>query len=64
MVAMKETLLLGLYMFLYMLVEYVVDIQALLLQGEWEKLAILSLIYESMGHREEHIESRTYERIY
>jgi hypothetical protein len=29
--------LLGLYMFLYMLVKHVVDIQALILQGEWEK---------------------------
>ena len=37
-------LLLGLYMFLYMLVNHVVDIQALILQGKWEKLAILSLV--------------------
>jgi hypothetical protein len=42
-------LLLGLYMFLYMLVKHVVDIQALILQEEWEKLAILSLVYENMG---------------
>jgi hypothetical protein len=27
----------------------VVDIPALILQGEWEKLAILSLVYENMG---------------
>ena len=46
-----------------MLVQHVVDIQALLLQGEWEKFAILSLSYEYMGHREEHIESRTYLQI-
>jgi hypothetical protein len=31
-------LFLGFYMFLYMLAKHVVDIQALLLQGEWEKL--------------------------
>ena len=48
-------LLLGLYMFLYMLVKYVVDIQALILQGEWEKLAILSLVYDNMGCRERNI---------
>ena len=42
-------LLLGLYMFLYMLVKHVVDIQTLILQGEWEKFAILSLVYENMG---------------
>jgi hypothetical protein len=48
-------LLLGLYMFLYMLVKHVVDIQALILQGEWEKLAILSLGYENMGYRERSI---------
>ena len=63
MVAMEErrrkfVLLLGLYMFLYMLVKHVVDIQALILQGEWEKLAILSLVYESMGYRERSIWSQ------
>ena len=42
---------------LYMFVKHVVDIQALFLQGEWEKFAILSLIYESMGHREMSIKS-------
>ena len=35
-----------------MLLKHVVDIRALLLQGEWENVAILSLVYESMGHRE------------
>jgi hypothetical protein len=29
------------------------------LQGEWEKVAILSLIYESMVLREKHMESKT-----
>jgi hypothetical protein len=38
-----------------MLVKYVVDIQTLILQGEWKKLAILSLIYENMGYRERSI---------
>ena len=33
-----------------MIVEQGVDVQALNLQGEWHKLAILSLIYESMGY--------------
>ena len=45
-------LLLELYMFLYMLVKHVVDIQTLFLQGEWEKCAILSLVYKSMGHKD------------
>ena len=45
-------LLLRLYMFLYMLVKHVVEIQALILQGKWEKLAILSLVYKNMGYRE------------
>ena len=48
-------MLLGLYMCLYMLVKHVVNIQARILQGEWEKVAILSLMYESMGHRERSI---------
>ena len=46
---------LGLYMFLYMLVKHGMDIQALILQGEWEKYVILSLINESMEHRERSI---------
>jgi hypothetical protein len=33
----KHILLLGLYVFLYMLVKHVVDIQTLILQGECEK---------------------------
>ena len=33
-------------MFLYILVEHVVNIQALLLQREWEKFATFSLVYE------------------
>ena len=51
-------MLLGLYMFLYMLVKHVVDIQALILQGDWEKLAILSLIYDNMGYRKRTIQSQ------
>jgi hypothetical protein len=51
-------LLLGLYMFLYMLVKHVVDIQVLILQGEWKKLAILNLVYENMGYRERSIWSQ------
>ena len=45
-------------MFLYMLVKHVVDIQALILQGEWEKVAILSLVYENMGYRERSVWSQ------
>ena len=48
-------LFLRLYMLLYMLVKHVVDIQGLLLQGEWEKFAILSLVYEFMEYRERSI---------
>ena len=48
-------MILGLYICLYMLVNYVVNIQAVLLQGEWEKVAILSLVYESMRHKERSI---------
>jgi hypothetical protein len=60
MVAMEERrrsliLLLGLYMCLYMLVKHVVNIQAMFLQGEWKNVAILSLVYESVGHRERNI---------
>jgi len=67
MLAMEErkrrlVLLLGLYMFLYMLVKHVVAIQALILQGEWEKFAILSVVYESMRCRERSIWSQ--ERMY
>ena len=51
-------LLLGLYMFLYMTVKHVVAIQALVLQGEWENFAILSLMNESMGRRERSIWSQ------
>jgi hypothetical protein len=51
-------LLLGLYMFLYMIVKHVVAIQTLILQGEWEKIAILSLINEIMGRRERSIWSK------
>ena len=43
---------------LYMLVKHVVDIQMLILQGKWENLAILSLIYENMGYRERSIWSQ------
>ena len=55
MVVMEEKrrrliLLLGLYMFFYMLVKHVVDIQTMILQGEWEKFALLSLVLVRMGH--------------
>ena len=48
----KLVVLLGLYIFLYMLVKNVVGIQTLILQGEWEKYAILSVVYESIGRKE------------
>ena len=51
-------MLLGLYIFLYMLVKNVVDIQTLILQGEWEKITILSVVYESIGCRERNIWSQ------
>src|ERR1700737_35574 len=51
----KLVVLLGLYIFLYILVKNVVDIQTLILQGEWEKFAILSVVYESIGCRERNI---------
>jgi hypothetical protein len=38
-----------------MLVKHVVNIQAILLQGEWKNVAILNLVYESVGHRERNI---------
>ena len=37
---------------LYMLVKNVVGIQTLILQGEWEKFVILSVVYESIGRKE------------
>ena len=60
MVAMEErkrslVLLLELYMCLYMLVKHVMDIQAMLLQGEWKKVAILNSMYESLEHRKRNI---------
>ena len=63
MVVMEErtktfVLLLGLFMFLYMLVKHVVDIQTLFLQDEWENFPFLSLIYERMGHKERNIWSQ------
>ena len=42
-------LMLGFYMCLHMLVSHIVSMQALILQGEWEKLAIFSMFLESMG---------------
>ena len=42
-------------MFLNMLVKHVVYIQILIMQGEWEKFAILSFVYESIGHKERNI---------
>ena len=41
-----------------MLVKNVVGIQTLILQGEWEKSAILSVIYESIGRKERNIWSQ------
>ena len=41
-----------------MLVKHSVDIQALVLRGEWENYAILSLVYESMGHKERSVWSQ------
>ena len=57
MVAMEErrmslVLLLGLNMCLYIFVKHGVDFQAMFLQGEWEKVAMLGLVYESMWHIE------------
>ena len=45
-------------MCLYVCFEAVVNIQAMLLQEEWEKVAILSLVYKSMRHRERSIWSQ------
>lgn len=44
--------LLGLYRFSYMLVKHVVNNQTLILPREWDKIAMLSLVFENMGHRE------------
>jgi hypothetical protein len=54
----KLVVLLGLYIFLYMLVKNVVVIQTLILQGEWEKIAILSVVYENIGRIERNIWSQ------
>ena len=51
----KLVVLLGLYIFLYMLVKNVVGIQTLILQGEWNFFAILSMVYKSIGRRERNI---------
>jgi hypothetical protein len=45
-------LALGLYMYLYMIVQHVVNMQSLILQGEWENFAIFSILWESMGREE------------
>ena len=47
MVAMEERI--RRLFWLYMFVKHVVDIQAMILQGEWEKIMVLSMVYESMG---------------
>lgn len=62
-VAMEErkrnlVLILGLYMCVYMLVKHVVDMQVLVLQREWEKLAIFSIFFKSMGRIEHSIWSK------
>jgi hypothetical protein len=49
-------LLLGLYMFLYMLLKHVVDIQTLILQGEWRSLQLGFGEYGT--YRKERMESR------
>ena len=54
----KLVVLLGLYIFLYMLVKNVVGIQTLIFQGEWEKIAILSVVYENIGRIEINIWSQ------
>lgn len=35
-----------------MLVKHVVNNQTLILPREWDKIAMLSLVFENMGHRE------------
>jgi hypothetical protein len=41
-------LILGLYMCLHMFISHIVSMQALILHGEWEKMAIFSIFLESM----------------
>ena len=43
---------------MYKIVKHVVAIQALFLQREWEKFAILSLINKMIGHRKRSIWSQ------
>lgn len=47
--------LLWLYLFLYMLMKHVMDIQTLFSQEKWKKSAILNLVHESMAHRDRSI---------
>jgi hypothetical protein len=54
----KLVVLLGLYIFLYMLVKNIVGIQTLILQGEWEKFVILSVVYENIGRKKRNIWSQ------
>jgi hypothetical protein len=54
----RLVLLLGLWMFLYMLVKHIEDIPTLISQEEWEKFVNLSLVYESMGYRKRNISSK------
>ena len=42
-------------MFFNMLVKHVMDFQELILQGEWEKFAILSLVNETKANKENNI---------
>jgi hypothetical protein len=42
-------------MCLYMIVQHVLNMQSLILQREWEKFAIFSILWESMGHEERSI---------
>lgn len=45
-------LALGLYMSLYMVVQHVVNMQSLILQGEWEKFVIFSILFGSLERGE------------
>jgi hypothetical protein len=54
----KLVVLLGLYIILYILVKNVVGIQTLILQGECEKIVILSVVYENIGRKERNIWSQ------
>jgi hypothetical protein len=46
-------------MFLYMLVDNTLwTFKPLLLQGEWERFVVLSLVCRNMEHREGHMKSR------